>query len=271
MSGQTVLPSIPTEQAMLPLRDVVVFPDMVVPLFVGRPKSIKALEHAMQGDRKVMLVAQRTAEKDEPEIGDMFSVGCLATILQMLKLGDGTVKVLVEGQQRAEILGIVDGPEHFVANVLPLAVERFNKDDQQEGSVEVEALRRAVISHFEQYVSMSRKVPDGILNSINSIDDAGRLADTIVAHISLKLEQKQEVLEMVKVLDRLQKLYDLLAHEVDILTVDKKIRGRVKRQMDKNQRDFYLNEQVKAIQKELGDGEDGADYDELEKKIKAAS
>lgn len=270
MSGQTVLPSIPTEQAMLPLRDVVVFPDMVVPLFVGRPKSIKALEHAMQGDRKVMLVAQRAAEKDEPEIGDMFSVGCLATILQMLKLGDGTVKVLVEGQQRAEILGIVDGPEHFVANVLPLAVERFNKDDQQEGSVEVEALRRAVISHFEQYVSMSRKVPDGILNSINSIDDAGRLADTIVAHISLKLEQKQEVLEMVKVLDRLQKLYDLLAHEVDILTVDKKIRGRVKRQMDKNQRDFYLNEQVKAIQKELGDGEDGADYDELEKKIKVA-
>ena len=134
MSGQTVLPSIPTEQAMLPLRDVVVFPDMVVPLFVGRPKSIKALEHAMQGDRKVMLVAQRTAEKDEPEIGDMFSVGCLATILQMLKLGDGTVKVLVEGQQRAEILGIVDGPEHFVANVLPLAVERFNKDDQQEGT-----------------------------------------------------------------------------------------------------------------------------------------
>jgi ATP-dependent Lon protease len=251
---------------MLPLRDVVVFPHMVIPLFVGRPKSIKALESAMAAERRIMLVAQKTAAKDEPAIDDMFDVGCVSTILQMLKLPDGTVKVLVEGQQRALVKSIVDGEVHFVATVTPVDPVA----EQAEPSSEIEALRRAVMQQFDQYVKLNKKIPPEILTSISSIDDAGRLADTIAAHLPLKLENKQQVLDLASIKLRLENLFSQLEHEVDILNVDKRIRGRVKRQMEKNQRDFYLNEQVKAIQKELGEGEDGADIEEIEKKIKAA-
>ena len=252
---------------LLPLRDVVVFPHMVIPLFVGRPKSIKALEIAMDSERRIMLVAQKAAAKEEPSASDMFDMGCVATILQLLKLPDGTVKVLVEGVQRAKVTSVLDNSTHFTAEVLPVEVANNLMPVQL---TEVEALRRAVMQQFDQYVKLNKKIPSEILTSIASIDDPGRLADTIAAHLPLKLELKQEVLELDPVQERLTNLFQQLEREVDILTVDKKIRGRVKRQMEKNQRDFYLNEQVKAIQKELGEGEDGADVDEIEKKIKLA-
>ncbi|CAN5869003.1 endopeptidase La [soil metagenome] len=265
MSGHIPLPSDALDLPLLPLRDVVVFPHMVIPLFVGRPKSIKALELAMEAERRIMLVAQKAAAKDEPSVEDMFEVGCVSTILQMLKLPDGTVKVLVEGQQRARVNRIDDSETHFSANVSPIeAVEGGAK------GTEVEALRRAVMQQFDQYVKLNKKIPPEILTSISSIDDPGRLADTIAAHLPLKLDNKQAVLDLDDIKARLENLYGQLEREVDILNVDKKIRGRVKRQMEKNQRDFYLNEQVKAIQKELGEGEDGADIEEIEKKIKLA-
>lgn len=250
---------------LLPLRDVVVFPHMVIPLFVGRAKSIKALELAMEADRRIMLVAQKTASKDEPAVGDLFEVGSISTILQMLKLPDGTVKVLVEGQQRAKLQEVIEQEDHFVAHAVAL-------EAQVDESLlsEVEALRRAVSQQFDQYVKLNKKIPSEILTSIAGIDDAGRLADTIAAHLPLKLEYKQSVLDLSDVKARLENLFEQLEREVDILNVDKKIRGRVKKQMEKNQRDFYLNEQVKAIQKELGEGEDGADLEEIEKKIKSA-
>jgi ATP-dependent Lon protease len=266
MSAPTTLPPTPLDLPLLPLRDVVVFPHMVIPLFVGRPKSIKALESAMQSERRIMLVAQKTAAKDEPVVEDMFEVGCVATILQLLKLPDGTVKVLVEGQQRAKVNKIEDGEQHFSANVTPIEPPAIAADKTSE----IEALRRAVMQQFDHYVKLNKKIPPEILTSISSIDDPGRLADTIAAHLPLKLDAKQVILDLSPVKERLENLYEQLEREVDILNVDKKIRGRVKRQMEKNQRDFYLNEQVKAIQKELGDGEDGADVDEIEKKIKAA-
>jgi len=265
MSGQTPLPSTELDLPLLPLRDVVVFPHMVIPLFVGRAKSIKALELAMEGDRRIMLVAQKTASKDEPAAEDMFDVGCVSTILQMLKLPDGTVKVLVEGQQRALVKQVTDEESHFTASVTPVEA-----DDNAHEQSEIEALRRAVTQQFDQYVKLNKKIPQEILTSIASIDDAGRLTDTIAAHLPLKLESKQAVLDLVDIKERLENLFEQLEREVDILNVDKRIRGRVKRQMEKNQRDFYLNEQVKAIQKELGEGEDGADIEEIEKKIKLA-
>ncbi len=263
MSGHPVLPSEPVTLPLLPLRDVVVFPHMVIPLFVGRPKSIKALEAAMEAGRQIMLVAQTAAGKDEPKPEDMFEIGCVSNILQMLKLPDGTVKVLVEGIQRARTSGISEADEHFVGEVTPIAPD-------QEATPEIEALRRAVTQQFDQYVKLNKKIPPEILTSIAGIDDPGRLADTIAAHLPLKLEAKQSVLDLFEVAKRLEKLLELLEHEVDILQVEKRIRGRVKRQMEKSQREYYLNEQVKAIQKELGDGEEGADLEELEKKIKAA-
>ena len=263
MSGHPVLPAEPITLPLLPLRDVVVFPHMVIPLFVGRPKSIKALEAAMEAGRQIMLVAQRAAGKDEPKPDDMFEVGCVSSILQMLKLPDGTVKVLVEGIQRANTHGITDNGEHFVADVTPVPPEADTKP-------EIEALRRAVTQQFDQYVKLNKKIPPEILTSIAGIDDAGRLADTIAAHLPLKLENKQSVLDLFAVDKRLEKLLEQLEHEVDILQVEKRIRGRVKRQMEKSQREYYLNEQVKAIQKELGDGEEGADMEELEKRIVAA-
>ncbi|MBK6862505.1 MAG: endopeptidase La [Ideonella sp.] len=263
MSGHPILPAEAITMPLLPLRDVVVFPHMVIPLFVGRPKSIKALEAAMEAGRQIMLVAQRAAGKDEPKPDDMFEVGCVSSILQMLKLPDGTVKVLVEGVQRANTIHIGDNGEHFVAEVKPIPPETDPK-------AEIEALRRAVTQQFDQYVKLNKKIPPEILTSIAGIDDAGRLADTIAAHLPLKLENKQVVLDLFAVDKRLEKLLELLEHEVDILQVEKRIRGRVKRQMEKSQREYYLNEQVKAIQKELGDGEEGADLEELEKKIVAA-
>jgi ATP-dependent Lon protease len=263
MSGHPILPPEPTTLPLLPLRDVVVFPHMVIPLFVGRPKSIKALEAAMDAGRQIMLVAQKAAGKDEPRAEDLFSVGCVSSILQMLKLPDGTVKVLVEGVQRAHTQSVSDAGEHFVAEVLPV-------EPAGEPTPEVEALRRAVTQQFDQYVKLNKKIPPEILTSIAGIDDPGRLADTIAAHLPLKLESKQSVLDLFDVAQRLEKLLEQLEHEVDILQVEKRIRGRVKRQMEKSQREYYLNEQVKAIQKELGDGEEGADLEELEKKITAA-
>jgi ATP-dependent Lon protease len=266
MSGHPSLPPEPLDLPLLPLRDVVVFPHMVIPLFVGRPKSIKALELAMEAERRIMLVAQKAAAKDEPAVTDMFAMGCVATILQMLKLPDGTVKVLVEGQQRAQVHEIRDEQTHFSAQLTPVQLS----DGESLKSNEIEAMRRAVMQQFDQYVKLNKKIPPEILTSISSIDDPGRLADTIAAHLPLKLENKQAVLDLAPIKERLENLFEQLEREVDILNVDKKIRGRVKRQMEKNQRDFYLNEQVKAIQKELGEGEEGADIEEIEKKIKSA-
>ncbi len=251
------------ELPLLPLRDVVVFPHMVIPLFVGRPKSIKALEVAMESGKGILLVAQKSAVKDEPEAEDLYGIGCVANILQMLKLPDGTVKVLVEGTRRAHIGGIETRDGMFVAQA--------SAADVEEGvDHEVEALRRAVIAQFDQYVKLNKKIPPEILTSIAGIEEAGRLADTIAAHLPLKLEQKQEVLEMFDIRSRIERLLSQLETEIDILQVEKRIRGRVKRQMEKSQREYYLNEQVKAIQKELGEGEDGADFEELEKKAKDA-
>ena len=256
-------PTATTAVPLLPLRDVVVFPHMVIPLFVGRPKSIRALESAMEAGKQIMLVAQKTAAKDEPKPEDLFEMGCMSTILQMLKLPDGTVKVLVEGVQRAKAARVEDNGDYFVCDIELV-------DAGAESSAESEALRRAVVTQFDQYVKLNKKIPPEILTSISGIDNPGRLADTIAAHLPLKLEHKQTVLELSDVHARLENLLEQLEREVDILQVEKRIRGRVKRQMEKSQREYYLNEQVKAIQKELGEGEEGADIEELEKKIKAA-
>ncbi len=248
---------------LLPLRDVVVFPHMVIPLFVGRPKSIKALETAMESNKAIMLVAQKNASKDEPQAEDMYGLGCIANILQMLKLPDGTVKVLVEGVQRATVTSVEETPEHFVAKVEAIV------EEENAGS-EVEALRRAILTQFDQYVKLNKKIPAEILPGLNGIDHPGRLSDSIAAHLPIKIEQKQAILEVLPIPERLEKLLSQIETELDILQVEKRIRGRVKRQMEKSQREYYLNEQVKAIQKELGEGEDGADLDELDKRIKEA-
>ncbi|HYL90062.1 MAG TPA: endopeptidase La [Burkholderiales bacterium] len=248
---------------LLPLRDVVVFPHMVIPLFVGRPKSIKAMETAMEAGKAILLVAQKSAAKDDPGPQDMYSIGCVSSILQMLKLPDGTVKVLVEGGTRAHIRDVVDVRTHWVAEASAIPPDAAP-------APEVEALRRALLSAFDQYVKLNKKIPPEILTSLSGIDEAGRLADTVAAHLPLKLEQKQQVLEMFDVKARLEHLLSQLETEIDILQVEKRIRGRVKRQMEKSQREYYLNEQVKAIQKELGEGEEGADLEEMEKKIRRA-
>jgi len=263
MSSELDLPAEKLELPLLPLRDVVVFPHMVIPLFVGRPKSIKALETAMEAGKSILLVAQKSAAKDEPDSEDMYRIGCVANILQMLKLPDGTVKVLVEGIQRARLESIADRGSLFVAEVIPVPLDEGDNN-------EVEAMRRAILAQFDQYVKLNKKIPPEILTSLSGIEEAGRLADTIAAHLPLKLEQKQEVLEIFDVAARLEKLLSQLEAELDILQVEKRIRGRVKRQMEKSQREYYLNEQVKAIQKELGEGEEGAELDEMEKKIKDA-
>ncbi|PKO86630.1 MAG: endopeptidase La [Betaproteobacteria bacterium HGW-Betaproteobacteria-12] len=262
MSNPNTLPET-VELPLLPLRDVVVFPHMVIPLFVGRPKSIKALEMAMEAGKNILLVAQKSAAKDEPEPEDLYRIGCMANILQMLKLPDGTVKVLVEGTQRARVEAIEVQSSVFMATAVPLP--QAGVEDH-----EIEAMRRAVVAQFDQFVKLNKKIPPEVLSSIAGIEDAGRLADTIAAHLPLKLEQKQEVLEMESIRERIDRLLSQLESEIDILQVEKRIRGRVKRQMEKSQREYYLNEQVKAIQKELGEGEDGADLEDLDKKIKAA-
>ena len=248
---------------LLPLRDVVVFPHMVIPLFVGRPKSIKAMETAMEAGKPILLVAQKSAAKDDPGSEDIYAIGCVSNILQMLKLPDGTVKVLVEGGNRARIGEITDLKTHWIAEASLINAETAAPQ-------EVEALRRALLSAFDQYVKLNKKIPPEILTSLSGIDEAGRLADTVAAHLPLKLEQKQQVLEMFDVKARLEHLLSQLETEIDILQVEKRIRGRVKRQMEKSQREYYLNEQVKAIQKELGEGEEGADLEEMDKRIRKA-
>jgi ATP-dependent Lon protease len=253
----------PLTYPLLPLRDVVVFPHMVIPLFVGRPKSIKALEVAMESGKHILLVAQKSAAKDDPAPEDLHEIGCVATVLQMLKLPDGTVKVLVEGLHRAHVIEPTNAGEFYSAVAHPISPD----DDRP---AEVEALRRALLANFDQFVKLNKKIPAEILTSMNGIDDGGRLADSIAAHLPLKLEQKQEVLELSVVSKRIEHLMGLIEAEIDILQVEKRIRGRVKRQMEKSQREYYLNEQVKAIQKELGEGEDQAEIEELSKKIKAS-
>ncbi len=248
---------------LLPLRDVVVFPHMVIPLFVGRQKSIKALETAMESGKSILLVAQKSAANDEPKPEELYQVGSVASILQMLKLPDGTVKVLVEGAERAHILGVTDLKTHFVGDAQRVAHPGGDHP-------EIEAMRRTLLGQFDQFVKLNKKIPPEVLTSFSNIDDPGRLADTIAAHLPLKLEQKQQILGMFDIKERIEHLLSVLESEIDILQVEKRIRGRVKRQMEKSQREYYLNEQVKAIQKELGDSEEGADLDDLEKKIKNA-
>ncbi|HYG12921.1 MAG TPA: endopeptidase La [Methylophilaceae bacterium] len=248
---------------LLPLRDVVVYPHLVIPLFVGRAKSVKALELASEHGKQILLVAQKSPNKDEPDASDLYEVGTIATLLQMLKLPDGTVKVLVEGVHRAHIKEFMEVEDCFAARI-----ERIEPVADEDS--ETQALMRTVFTQFDQYVKLNKKIPPEILTSLASIDDAGRLADTITAHLPLKLEDKQRILEMFSISERLDHLLGLLESEIDILQVEKRIRGRVKRQMEKSQREYYLNEQVKAIQKELGEQDDNADIEELERRIKAA-
>ncbi len=246
---------------LLPLRDVVVYPHLVIPLFVGRAKSVKALELASDGNKQILLVAQKSANKDDPVAEDLYEIGTLATVLQMLKLPDGTVKVLVEGLHRVRVSQFTETEDCFMA--------RGDKVEQlDEGDSEAEALMRTVITQFDQYVKLNKKIPPEILTSLATINEAGRLADTISAHLTLKLEEKQKTLEMLSVIERLEHLLFLMESEIDILQVEKRIRGRVKRQMEKSQREYYLNEQVKAIQKELGEQDENAEMEELEQRIK---
>ena len=248
---------------LLPLRDVVVYPHLVIPLFVGRAKSVKALEIASEGNKQIFLLAQKSANKDEPDASDLYEVGTIATVLQMLKLPDGTVKVLVEGVSRAKLIEFQDTEECFTAKAEVIV-------DAPEDDHEVQALMRTVFTQFDQYVKLNKKIPPEILTSLATIEDASRLADTITAHLTLKLEEKQSILEMFSVSQRLEHLLGVMEGEIDILQVEKRIRGRVKRQMEKSQREYYLNEQVKAIQKELGEQDENADIDELAKKIESA-
>ena len=250
---------------VLPLRDVVVYPHMVIPLFVGREKSIRALDAAMQNDKKILLVAQKSADVDDPQIDDIHAIGTLSSILQLLKLPDGTVKVLVEGAERAKITAFVSSEEYFAAEIQSL--EWGGADDERE----VEVLMRSLMALFDQYVKLNKKVPPEILTSLSGIDDPGRLADTIAAHMSLKLDEKQTILEIESVRGRLEHLMGLIEGEIDVLQIEKRIRGRVKQQMEKSQREYYLNEQMKAIQKELGELEDTPnEVEELERKIEKA-
>lgn len=248
---------------LLPLRDVVVFPSMVIPLFVGREKSIRALEEASENGKQIFLVAQTDADVDNPDIDSVYPVGTIATILQLLKLPDGTVKVLVEGQQRANLNSLDDLEHYFVGDVTPVAGSELTEKEN-------EVLLHTLTNHFEQYVQLSKKVPNEVLSTISHIDDADILADTIAAHISLKLDEKQKVLEIIDVTERIEHLMGLMEVEIDLFKVEKRIRGRVKKQMEKSQREYYLNEQIKAIQKELQDTEDGQDeFEVLAKSIES--
>ena len=252
------------EFPVLPLRDVVVYPHMVIPLFVGREKSINALETAMEAGKQIFLIAQKNASENNPAIDDIYSVGTVSNILQLLKLPDGTIKVLVEGSYRAKVEVFREGSEHFVAEVEKLEIEAIS-------SRESEALVRSLMTQFDQYVKLNKKVPPEILASLSGIDEPSRLADTIAAHISIKLEDKQRVLDTLKIRDRLELLINTMMSEIDLLEVEKSLRNRVKTQMEKSQREYYLNEQMKAIQTELGDGEEaGNEFDELASKISDA-
>jgi len=257
---ETQLSAIP----ILPLRDVVVYPHMVIPLFVGREKSIQALEAAMDNDKQILLVAQKSAAKDEPTQDDLYKIGTVSSILQLLKLPDGTVKVLVEGNKRARIINYLGQEDYFTAQIKEL-------DEEVVDDRESEVLVRSLTTQFDQYVKLNKKIPPEILTSLSSIEEADRMVDTIAAHMSLKLDEKQKILEVVDLRERVEHLMVLMESEIDILQVEKRIRGRVKRQMEKSQREYYLNEQMKAIQKELGDMDDVPnEMDELEKKIESA-
>ncbi|HEX22257.1 MAG TPA: endopeptidase La, partial [Chromatiales bacterium] len=252
---------------VLPLRDVVVYPYMVIPLFVGRDKSIRALEAAMEEDKQILLAAQKNASQDEPEMDDLYRTGTVANILQLLKLPDGTIKVLVEGGERAKVLNFMGTEDYFQAQISLLESGKATDLDEREGEV----LMRSVLAQFDQYVKLSKKVPPEILSSLAGIEEPGRLADTIAAHMSLKVEEKQKILEMSDLRQRLEHLIGLMEAEIDLLQVEKRIRGRVKRQMEKSQREYYLNEQMKAIQKELGDLDEGHnELDDLARKIEEA-
>ncbi len=249
---------------VLPLRDVVVYPHMVIPLFVGREKSIVALDRAMNADKKILLIAQQKADLDDPQPEDLYDIGTLATILQLLKLPDGTVKVLVEGGERATVDSITVG-DHFSAEITLLT------DEAQHDEREIDVLVRSVIAQFEQYVKLNKKVPPEILTSLSGIDEAGRLADTVAAHMALKLAEKQRILELCDISIRLEQILGIIEGEIDVLQIEKRIRGRVKQQMEKSQREYYLNEQMKAIQKELGEMEDAPnELADLEQKIEKA-
>ncbi len=246
---------------VLPLRDIVVFPHMIVPLFVGREKSVRAIENVMKDDKRILLVAQKDPNEDNPSIEDIHKIGTVSTVLQLLKLPDGTVKVLVEGGHRAQIERYTDNEAFFQAETE--IVEDGEADPQ-----ELEALTRSVVSQFEQYVKLNRKIPPEVLVTVNQIDNSSKLADTIAQHLSLKIADKQELLEIINVAERLERISAMMGGEIGVLQVEKKIRGRVKRQMEKTQREYYLNEQLKAIQKELGEGDDGRDeLAEIEEKI----
>ena len=247
---------------MLPLRDIVVFPHMIVPLFVGREKSVRALEAVMKEDKQILLVAQKNASQDDPSVEDIYRVGTVSTILQLLKLPDGTVKVLVEGGRRAKISGFKDTDSYFEAFVEAMP-------DQGGEAKELEALGRTVVSQFEQYIKLNKKIAPEVLVSLNQIEEPSKLADTVASHLNLKIAEKQELLEIAKVGERLERVFGHMESEIGVLQVEKRIRNRVKRQMEKTQREYYLNEQLKAIQKELGEGEDGKDENaELEARIK---
>ncbi|MFL5007471.1 MAG: endopeptidase La [Microvirga sp.] len=260
MSEQAPATAEIVQYPLLPLRDVVVFPHMVIPLFVGRPKSIKAMETAMEAGKSILLVAQRSAAKDEPGPQDMYSIGCVSNILQMLKLPDGTVKVLVEGKARAGVTKFTGTGDYYEAEIAMV-------QEDGAGSPEAEALSRAVIEQFENYVKLNKKVPPEALAAIPQIDNPSELADRIAGHLSVKIAEKQQLLEVFNVVKRLEKVYALMEGEISVMQTEKKIRNRVKRQMEKTQREYYLNEQMKAIQKELGDDEGRDELSELEDKI----
>ncbi len=245
---------------LLPLRDVVVYPHMVIPLFVGRDKSVKALEKAMEEAKQILLIAQKTAGEDNPKPSDIHDVGTVSNILQLLRLPDGTIKVLVEGVKRAQVLSFIDRGSFLAAEVSPLHQEPLSDRES-------EVLVRSLMSQFDQYVKLNKKVPPEIVSSLTSIDDPSRLADTIAAHLSIKLQEKQKILEIVELPARLEHLIAVLETEIDLLQVEKRLRGRVKKQMEKSQREYYLNEQMKAIQSELGEAEGGNEFDEIAAKI----
>ena len=261
MNDQVENTEIPVVLPVLPLRNIVVFPGMIVPLFVGRDKSIRALEDVMADDKEMLLVSQKDGDQDDPQAGDLHDIGTIGTVLQMLKLPDGTVKVLVEGQARAQMLDYLDNDNFFEASALPLA-------EEVEDGEETRALMRSAISQFDGYVKLNRKIPPEVQANVSQIDDPVKLADTIAGHLNINLDEKQALLEIISVSKRLETILGHMEGEVGVLQVEKKIRGRVKRQMEKTQREYYLNEQMKAIQKELGEGEDGSDeLAELEETI----
>ena len=245
-----------TNYPVLPLRDIVVFPYMIVPLFVGREKSVRALEEVMNKDKQIILVTQREANEENPLADDLHNIGTLGTVLQLLKLPDGSIKVLVEGHHRVEVSNVKDNGEFLEADFKDISVETGEQD------VELEALSRTTLKQFEQYIKLNKKIPSEVLVSFGQIEDAGKLADSIASHLVISIASKQELLEDIEVSKRLARISEMMRDEIDVMQVEKRIRNRVKRQMEKSQRDYYLNEQIKAIQKELGDGDDGGNDDD---------